>query len=575
MTSRTSEPPPPSRHSEPFRASDASGSEEAHQHDILVVDDDARNLLAIEVALGELGRRLIKAKSGEEALRRLLEQDFALILLDVQMPAMNGFEAARIIRDRPRTRHVPIIFITAYGQDEEQTLKGYELGAVDFLFKPIVPEVLRAKASVFVELERRTLQVRRQADQLREMERREHTRQLIEERQRWEAQALRMQMKDQVRINRQLEEADRRKDEFLALLGHELRNPLSPIVTGIEIVRHLATPNPRLTDTLDKMERQTRHVVRLVDDLLDVSRISSGKLELSRAPTDVRQCLQEAFDAVAPLLDQHRHQIAVDLGESPLWVDGDAVRLAQVLSNLLHNAARYTSPGGLIEVDCATDKDEVVLRVRDNGRGIAPDHMDRLFDKFFQERDDGPGLGLGLSLVKSLVELHGGAVTASSDGRGCGSTFEVRLPACPPPEGVNADGLGAGSPAEPSPQPAPSHLLVALIDDDPDIRELTRTLLERWGYRVVEAATGSQGLEMLVSERPDVAFVDIGLPDMDGYGVARGVRDRGGPRAPRMIAVTGFGQQKDRAQASEAGFDSFLVKPATPKALRDALGLQG
>jgi two-component system, sensor histidine kinase len=575
MTSRATEPPlPPEwQRATPPLARDEPIAEDDLQHDILVVDDDARNLLAIEVALGDLGQRLVKTKSGEEALRRLLEQDFALILLDVQMPTMDGFEVARIIRSRPRTRHVPIIFVTAYGQDEEQSLRGYELGAVDFLFKPIVPEMLRAKVSVFVELQRRTQQVRRQADRLREMERREHNRQLIEERQRWEAQALRMQMKEQVHINRQLEEADRRKDEFLALLGHELRTPLSPIVTGIELLLHQSAPSPKFTETLDKMERQSRHLLRLVDDLLDVSRISSGKLGLSRAPTDARLFLREAIDAVAPLLEQQRHRLEVTLGDSPLWVDGDAVRLAQVFANLLHNAARYTPPGGMIEVACVGKSDAVVLSVRDNGRGIAPEHMDRLFDKFFQERDEGPGLGLGLSLVESLVQLHGGAVTAASEGRGRGSTFEVRLPACTPPEMLRSE-TDDESPAMPSSGPSPSHLLVALIEDDPDIRELTRALLEQWGHRVVEADTGTQGLELLLNERPDVALVDIGLPDMDGYGVARLVREKLGTESPRLIAVTGFGQQKDRSQAIEAGFDSFLVKPATPEALRDALGLQ-
>jgi two-component system, sensor histidine kinase len=543
-------------------------SPDTPQHDILVVDDDAKNLLAIEAALGALGPRLVKARSGDEALRRLLEQDFALILLDVQMPGMDGFETARIIRERRRTSHVPIIFITAYGRDAEQTLEGYALGAVDFLFKPIVPEILRAKASVFVELQQRTHQVRRQAEQLRELERLHHARQLLEERRRWEADALRIQMQEQVRINRQLEEADRRKDEFLALLGHELRNPLSPIMAGMELLRLEGQLEPSLASTLERMDRQTRHLVRLVDDLLDISRISSGKIELDRAPSEVQRFLEDAIDAAAPLISQRAHQLVVEIPDTPLWVHGDPVRLAQVVSNLLHNAARYTPDGGVIHVTCESEDDTVVVRVRDNGRGIPPDILERVFDKFFQARDDGPGLGLGLSLVQSLVEMHGGHVAVASDGPGHGSTFEVRLPRHVPTPAE----ASASNGAQEQPNGAQANLLVALIDDDSDIRLVTRALLERWGHRVVEAATGPDGVELVVTERPDVAFVDIGLPDLDGCGVARGVRARLGTGSPRLVAVTGFGQQKDRSAAMDAGFDSFLVKPATPQALREALG---
>lgn len=247
--------------------------------DILVVDDDPKNLLAIEVALGEIDARLIKAQSGEQALRLLLERDFALILLDVQMPNMDGFDAARIIRSRAKTRHVPIIFVTAFSHNDTDIKRGYALGAVDYLFKPIVPEVLRAKVQVFIELRARTAEVTRQAQQLREMERMEAERRLLEERQRWEADALRLQMEEQQRINAQLEEADRRKDEFIAVLAHELRNPLAPIVTSLELIRDRAQ-DPVINRAREIMERQTQHLVRLIDDLLDVARITQGKIEL-------------------------------------------------------------------------------------------------------------------------------------------------------------------------------------------------------------------------------------------------------------------------------------------------------
>src|SRR5688572_9570166 len=278
--------------------------------DILVIDDNPANLLAIEAALAGLGLNLVTAQSGADGLRQLLERDFALILLDIEMPGMNGFETARLVRGRLRTRHVPIIFVTAFSRDDREILEGYALGAVDFLFKPIVPEVLRAKASVFVELRRRTDEVARQAELLREAERQEHKRRLAEERQRWESEALREQMEKEkanaaatahkaaelartvaalerveselMERQRQLEQADRRKNEFLALLGHELRNPLAPIVTGLELIRSRPFDDPILRKACGALERQVGHLTRLVDDLLDVSRITTGKIDLRR-----------------------------------------------------------------------------------------------------------------------------------------------------------------------------------------------------------------------------------------------------------------------------------------------------
>lgn len=268
--------------------------------DILVVDDDPNNLVAIEVALGDLGARLVKASSGTEALRHLLKQDFALILLDVQMPSMDGFETARLIRARDRSRHVPIIFITAHSHDDDAVLKGYDLGAVDFLFKPIVPEVLRTKASVFVELQRRSSEIARQAELLREHERREHDRSLAEARQRWEAESLR-------RINGKLKEADRKKDEFLALLAHELRNPLAPIVAALEVIR-LADADPALLmRSRAIIERQVVHLTRLVDDLLEVSRITNGKLELCRERIEIGAVVAQAIATSEVALQEKRH----------------------------------------------------------------------------------------------------------------------------------------------------------------------------------------------------------------------------------------------------------------------------
>jgi signal transduction histidine kinase len=285
---------------------------------------------------------------------------------------------------------------------------------VDFLFKPIVPEVLRAKAAVFVELQQRTAEVQRQAELLREMERRELEGRLQEERQRWEAEALR--------------EESQRKDEFLAVLAHELRNPLSPLVTGLELIKCYDIEHVGLERVRESMERQVRHLIRLVDDLLDVSRISRGKITLRLEPVELGLVLHQALESTEPLLGERRHELTVEPCPENLVLLGDQVRLTQVIANLLHNAARYTDPGGRIAVSCGRDGNYGVIRVGDNGRGIAPQMLDRIFDIFVQEREGGGGLGLGLTLVHRLVQLHGGAVRAYSEGTGRGSEFVVRLP---------------------------------------------------------------------------------------------------------------------------------------------------
>jgi signal transduction histidine kinase len=527
--------------------------------DILVVDDDPGNLAAIEAALGELGRNLVKARSGQEALRQLLVQDFALILLDVNMPGMDGFETARVIRERPRSRHVPIIFVTAYNrEDTDLILRGYSLGAVDFMFKPIVPEVLRAKAAVFVELQNRTAEVQRQAERLREMERRENEQRMLEERQRWEAQALR--------------EENQRKDEFLAVLAHELRNPLSPLVTGLELIKCYDIRHEGLDRVRESMERQVRHLIRLVDDLLDVSRISRGKITLRLEPVELGRVLHQAVESAEPLLAERHHQLVVEQCDEDLVLNGDQVRLTQVVANLLHNAARYTDPGGRIEVSCGRDGKHAVLRVADNGRGIAPQFLDRIFDIFVQERDGGGGLGLGLTLVHRLVQLHEGSVRAYSEGAGRGSEFVVRLPL------LDEARLAQALPAREAPlreengdlRPLPP-LRIVVIEDQDDVRDAMQALLEGWGHRVEAAPDGKSGIDLILASRPELALVDIGMPGLDGYAVARRVRAELGPQAPRLVALTGYGREEDRERAKRAGFDSHLTKPAGPRELRRVL----
>src|ERR1044072_3691336 len=528
--------------------------------DILVVDDDPGNLPAIDVALGELGRNLAHARSGAEALRHLLARDLALILLDVNMPGMDGFATARVIRERPRSRHVPIIFVTAYNrEDTELMLRGYSLGAVDFLFKPIVPEVLRAKAAVFVELQNRTAEVQRQAEMLREMERRELERRLHEERQAWEARALR--------------EENQRKDEFLAVLAHELRNPVSPLVTGLELIKCYDIEHDGLDRVRESMERQVRHLIRLVDDLLDVSRISRGKIALRLEPVELGRVLHQAMESAEPLLAERHHELVVEQCDEQLVLNADQVRLTQVVANLLHNAARYTDPGGRIEVSCGRDGRFAVLRVADNGRGIAPQMIDRIFDIFVQEREGGGGLGLGLTLVHRLVQLHGGGVRAYSEGTGRGSEFVVRLPLFDEAGLALAQPVHEGAAVEENGDPrAQPPLRIVVIEDQDDVRDAMQALLEGWGHHVEAAADGKRGIELILQSRPELALVDIGMPGgLDGYAVARRIRAELGPQSPRPVALTGFRPEQDSGRARRPGFDSHLPNPAGPRELRRVL----
>jgi signal transduction histidine kinase len=391
--------------------------------DILVVDDIPANLVAMESALEPLGRRLVFASSGQEALMRLLEQDFALVLLDVQMPDMDGYETAKWIRTRERTKHLPIIFVTAHSHEDQAVLRAYRLGAVDFLFKPLHAEVLRAKTKVFCDLADAQVREREQV--------------LAEQKAAHAAELLQMQVEAQraandalIASNEQLALADRRKNEFLAMLGHELRNPLAPIRTSLELIGQMADKPvpPRVLGILD---RHLTHVIRLVDDLLDIARISNGKIELRKEPIALNDVVNDALAMARPQVEHRRHTLELALCPDRLVVDGDRARLVQVVSNILNNAARYTPEGGRIELYLATEGERACVRVADNGIGIAPELLGRVFEMFVQERvtsDGNGGLGLGLSLVSQLVALHNGSITAQSAGKGLGSTFELQLP---------------------------------------------------------------------------------------------------------------------------------------------------
>jgi signal transduction histidine kinase len=533
--------------------------------DILIVDDNPANILAVEAALGDLAENVVRAHSGNEALRALLQHDFALILLDVKMPTMDGFETARMIRERKRSRFTPIIFMTAYSRNDQEILAAYKLGAVDFLFKPVVAEMLRAKAGVFVELERRAAELTRQAELLREHERREHEQTLEQERRSWEQHSLEQRMQE-------LAEADRRKDEFLAILGHELRNPLAPIVSGLDLMRAKYLSGTDADEGLARiharMTRQVGHLTRLVDDLLDVARINSGKIELRKAWVTVQEIVNHALAESRGPIRERGHQVSLDVSPEPMGLLADGVRLTQVVTNLLNNAARYTDAGGSIRVTAKKLDGQVEIAVADNGCGINPAVLPSIFDVFVQERTNrGPGLGLGLSLVKRLVDLHGGNVEAQSAGVGLGSTFVVRLP-LPSPD-TCAQSRASLSPAAGTSKARP--LKIAIVEDNDDVRNTLQELLRTLGHHTATAADGKDGAEMILATEPDIAFIDIDLPGMDGLAVAARVRDDLGPERVRLVAVSGFGQDSDRERVYRAGFDAHLVKPVDLKTLVKSL----
>ncbi len=358
--------------------------------------------------------------------------------------------------------------------------------------------------------------------------------------------------------------ASRAKDEFLAMLGHELRNPLAPILTAVELMKLRA--GDAVAREREIIERQSRHLVHLVDDLLDVSRVAQGKIELRKARISLGEVVSRAVETATPLFEQKAQRLDVVV-PNDLDVDADLVRLSQVVANLLTNAARYTDAGGEISIVAAREGEEIVLRVRDNGSGIAPEQLPHLFDAFFQgkrapDRSQG-GLGLGLALVKSLMTLHGGAVSAHSAGLGKGSCFELRLP----PAQLAAEAPEASSAAP----EAVAATRVLMVDDNPDISEVFAAFLSTFGFEVRTAHDGPSALEIADTFHPSVAVLDLGLPVMDGYELAARLRERLGADTPRLIAMTGYGQQSDREQTQEAGFERHFVKPVDAYALVAAI----
>ena len=658
---------------------------EQEKVNILVVDDLPEKHVVFRSILDELGQNVVSARSGQEALRFILEMEFAVILLDVNMPDIDGLETASLIRQYKKSARTPILFITAY-VDERQAKRGYALGAVDYIPSPVVPEVLRSKVRVFVELYRMNQQLQVQAAQREALARSEAAREAAEDaihradylaeasqllsrslniedtisamfdvavpmladravlalatdgvvmrlashpgpageaqdlmseglqaalaraleqknfelwREGDEAAAIcpllaggrargalillapyesmdaaRVALAKEVvsrasiamenaRLYTAVQEADRRKNEFLAMLAHELRNPLAPIRNAVHIMQGGDVTQPTMNWARDVIGRQADHMARLIDDLLDVSRIVQGKVVVKPERLKLESLFDRSVEASSPRLASRKQTLRVELPPEPIDLNGDPVRLAQVLSNLINNASKFSGPHTSITLAAAYADGEVKVSVKDEGDGIDPAFLPHIFELFAQadqslDRSQG-GLGIGLTLVKHLVELHGGRVCAHSAGVGRGTEVMVYLPAQIAPQEVYPATLQTRR-STVHPTKLPARILV--VDDLAASAETLMTLLEMEGFDVRVASEGMAALKIAVDFRPDVVLLDIGLPGMNGFEVAHRLRTQPESREALLIALTGYGEPESRSRSAQAGFDFHMVKPA-------------
>ncbi len=645
---------------------------------VLLIDDRALVVRDLTDDLRPLGLDVIAAAPGPDLSRALADgRAYAAALLGVYPGGPDPVATARVVRGGCGDRPLPIIFLADHpGPAGFAAAQAYTLGAVDYLVRPVVPAILRAKVAGFVDLCRRAEVVRRQAELLRDLQRRAFERQLAAESHRqseerfrrmadsapvllWQSgpdgrctwlnrpwleftgRAMRQELGDgwldgvhpddrdrcletrraaaagrrpfrtEYRLRRAdgpyrwvldcgtpchdpggafagcvgsaiditdrreaeeaLRRADREKDRYLAMLAHELRNPLAPILTSLGVLEQDVPADAASAEAVRRIGRRVRHLARLVDDLLDVSRLNSGAVELKRERVDLAQAVRTAAEDRRAALEQAGLRLVVATPTTPLWVVGDPTRLVQVLDNLLDNAAKFTEAGGEVTVRAGSEpaKGSVVVRVRDTGIGMDPGFAGHVFDVFAQadrslDRPRG-GLGLGLAAVRGVVARHGGTVEATSAGPGRGTEFVVTLPAAGEPPALSAA-------AEETPVPAnrAARRRVLVVEDNRDAAASLSTLLELMGHEVRVAYTGPEALTLAADWTPEIAISDIGLPGFDGFEVARRLRGRFG-RGPLLVALTGYGRDEDRRLSQEAGFDHHLVKPADPVVLRRVL----
>ena len=552
----------------------------AEPANVLLVDDNPARLLSYRTILEPLGERLVEAPSGTDALRTVMETDFAVILLDVNMPGMDGFETASLIHQHPRFEKTPIIFVSAINVSDMDRLRGYKLGAVDYVMVPIIPEILRGKVAALAELfrKRRELQrlnaeladtnarLARSNEALRiEREREVHklNQALADSNMKLATsnRELKQEVDERRRIEERLREADRRKDEFLATLAHELRNPLAPIQSALNVHRLGHGPAGANDGTIYRIfERQTGLLVHMVDDLLDVSRITRGRLQLRLERVLLGDILAAAIETAQPLIEEGRHRLDLHLPPQPVHLDADPHRLTQVFGNLLNNACKFSDPGGAIAVRADARDGMVDIQIRDTGIGLTAQQVRFIFDLFAQadtslERPHS-GLGIGLTLSQRLIELHGGQIRASSDGLGTGSTFTVALP-------VAAHAVSTEEPVPASADATMGSLRIMVVDDNRDSADMLAMSLQIMGHQVRAVYSPLEVMGTCTDFEPELMIIDIGMPELNGLALAERLRAcswRG--RRPRLVALTGWGQAEDRKRSLAAGFADHLVKPA-------------
>lgn len=533
---------------------------------ILLVDDDANNLLALESILDSPDYHLQRAQTSDEALIALMQGDFAAIVLDVQMPDLNGIELARLIKQRKRTQNIPILFLTAHYRENEHAVLAYDVGAVDYLTKPVHPGVLRSKVGVFVDLFRKTRALAQVNDTLEgeiiERKRAEEAllalnAELAAKNIALERQASERSLRLQAEAGRaEAEAANAAKDRFLAMLSHELRTPLSPVLHTVSLLEDSAD-DPRVwRDGLEVIRRNVQLEARLIDDLLDLARIRNGKLKLQLEPTDVHEVLRRALEICRPSLTTRHLVVETRLEATRIAMQADPARLQQVFWNLISNAVKFTPENGSLTVATRDEPDGVCVEITDTGAGIERDVLGHIFNAFEQAAPRGSaGLGLGLAICKAVAEFHGGTIGAESEGPGKGATFRVCLPV--------AEMLSSPSPLEETTEPArgamPLRLLV--VEDHRDTAETLCRLLIRRGHVVKSAHSCASALETAHTSRFDVVVTDIGLPDGSGVDLFRQLREQSGNRDLLGVALSGFGMDEDLARSQAAGFVEHLTKP--------------
>ncbi len=569
---------------------------------VLLVDDQPSRLLSYRAILGDLGLDLVEASSGRVALQRLMEREFAAVLLDVNMPDMDGFETATLIHSHPRYERTPIIFVTAVHVTDLDRLKGYELGAFDYVYVPVVPAILRSKVQVLAELHAQRKKLERlnrtleqanaqladanstlQAQRARELQALNRTLEHANLELAEANAALEAENAERRRAEERLREADRRKNEFLATLSHELRNPLAAIANAVRYVEVATDDQAGREQARGIAARQLEHLTRLIDDLLDVSRITTGHIALRTERVGLGEVVERALETVGALAEARGQRLTVRIDEPTPAVEGDPVRLAQVVANLVGNAVKYGGEGGEIEIAAGRSAAEggpcAFVAVRDRGIGIEAEMLPRVFDLFSQaphardERD--ASLGVGLALVRELVALHGGSVQASSAGPGAGAEFVVRLPlaAGEAAEAVQVTAPRLAGAAAPTAAAHPRRVL--LVDDNRDAAESLAQILRLFGHETRQAYNGREALAAARSQRPDLVLLDIGMPDLSGYEVARLMRAEPSLAGTTLVALTGYGAEEDRRRSLAAGFDDHLVKPIDFEDLERILAAPG